>query len=269
MLTLAQTFTGNVTDSQNGVPLPYASIGVRGKSVGGIADINGHFRINLTRAMPTDTVVISYLGYQSKALFKRDINDAAYQIKLVPSAFQLQEVVTLGKRELISVGHKKASGNFTGWGDYSSSKGRLRGTAIETDKWPLKLAKFNVHLAACDFDSVRFRLHILAQPANPAGDLKTELLKENIFFTAHKGQKWVSVDLTPYDLIVHQNIIVAVEWVDAWVQEGGSHLLTISMSREEGYTYTRETPEEPFQGIQYRFTPTMYFETYKPGSSRP
>ena len=130
-----------------------------------------------------------------------------------------------------------------------------------------------MHLNACEFDSVRFRLHILQRQNVQSGNLKTELLQENLFFTAHKGQKWVRVDLTPYNLIIDQNIIVAVEWVDSWVKTGGSYLLTISTSRKEGNTYTRETPEEPFSVIRYKFTPTMYFETYKPGpldtSSRP
>ena len=265
MLTLAQSFTGSVLDEPSGAPLPYASIGVRGKRVGGIADLNGQFRIDLTQALPTDTVVISYLGYHAKTLLRRDVSQATYQIKLVPNAVQLPEVVTLGKREIIRIGHMKASGHFTGWGDYSASKGRLRGTAIETDELPLKLVKFNMHLAACEFDSVRFRLHILPLQAVHSGNQKAELLHQNIFFTAHKDQKWVRVDLAPYNLIMDQPVVVAVEWVDSWVKTGGSHRLTISTSRQDGYTYSRETPEEPSQLVHYQFSPTMYFETYKAG----
>ena len=211
VLAYAQSFTGSVTDSQSMAPLPYASIGVRGKGIGGIADINGHFLIDMTKALPTDTIIISYLGYQSKTLVKRDVSNAAYRIELVSSPFQLKEVVTVGKPEIISIGNKKASGYYTGWGDYSSSKGRLRGTTIETDELPLKLIRFKLHLDACEFDSVRFRLHILPLQANHSGNLTTELLHENIFFTAHKDQKWVSVDLTFYNLIIRQNIIVGVE----------------------------------------------------------
>ncbi len=269
MLALSQSFTGVVMDSKSGTPLPYANIGVRGKNLGGIADIRGHFQIDLSKSLPTDTVVISYLGYQSQTFLKRNIGGIDYKIELISSALQLQEVVAIGKREVVTIGNKKASGHFTGWGDYSSSKGRLRGIAIETDKWPLKLTTFNLYLDACEFDSVRFRLHILPLLVNHSGDLQIESLKENIFFTARKGQKRVHVDLTPYNLIINQNSIVAVEWVDAWTQQGGSHLLTIATSREEGYTYTRDTPEVPFQVVYYKFTPTMYFEAYSSNASRP
>ncbi len=269
LLTCAQSFTGSVLDSQTGLHLPYASIGVRGKSIGGITDIDGHFLIDVTKAQPTDSIIVSYLGYQSKTLLKRDIGQAACEIKLVAKPFQLSEVVAVGKREIITIGNTKASGHFTGWGDYSASKGRLRGSVVETDELPLKLAKFKLRLDACEFDSVRFRLHILPLPADHSGNIKTELLQHNIFFTAHKDQKWVSVDLAPYNLVIDQNIIVAVEWVDSWVKTGGSHLLTLSTSRKDGYTYTRETPEEPFQMIRYQFSPTMYFETYKAGPSQP
>ena len=201
---------------------------------------------------------------------KRDISNTAYEIKLVSRAYRLPEVVTLGKREIIIIGNKKASSQYTGWGDYFSSRGRLRGLAIETDEAPLKLAKFKMHLDACEFDSVRFRLHILPLQANHSGDLQTELINENIFFTAFKGQKWVSVDLTPYNLIINQNIIVAVEWVDSWAKKeptGESYLLTISLSREEGYTCIRKTPEEPFLVTKMKLTPTMYLETYKPSNT--
>lgn len=264
-----QSFTGTITDSQNNTPLPYASIGVKGKSIGGIADSKGHFLVNITNAAPSDTIIVSYLGYESKTFVKRDISQSAYHIELVPGALQLREVAARGKRATIIIGNKKASAQYTGWGDYISSKGRLRGVAIQTTDTPLKLSKFKMRLNACEFDSVRFRLHILPLQTNYSGNLNAELIDENIFFNAYKDQKWVSVDLTPYNLVIHQNIVAAVEWVDSWVKKESrneSYLLTISLSREEGYIYVRETPEEPL-ATKSKFTPTIYFETYKPGNS--
>jgi hypothetical protein len=265
---LGQSFSGTIIDGQNAEPLPYANIGVKGKSIGGIADSKGHFHINIANAAATDTIVVSYLGYESKTFIWSDISKSRYEIKLTPGALQLNEVVAHGKREIIVIGNKKPSSRYTGWGDYVSSRGRLRGVAIETTETPLKLAKFKMHLESCEFDSVRFRLHILPLAENRSGDVKSQLLNENVFFTAHKGQKWVSVDLSQFNLVIRQNIIVAVEWVDAWVKNevrSESYLLTISTSRKEGILYTRKTPEESFTLVEVKSTPTMYFETYKPG----
>jgi hypothetical protein len=267
-----QSFKGIITDNQSATPLPYASIGVKDKSIGGIADSKGRFYIDIAGATSTDTIVVSYLGYESKTFVKRDILQSDYKIKLVPGALQLREVVAKGKRETIIIGNNKATGQYTGWGDYTSSRGRLRGVAIKTTETPLKLDKFNMHMAACEFDSVRFRLHILPLEANQLTNLYAELIDENIFFNAYKAQKWVSVNLIPYNLVIDQNVIVAVEWVDAWVKKetrNESYQLTISLSRQDGDMYIRQTPEEPFLAIRSKFTPTIYFQTYKPGNQKP
>ncbi len=266
-----QAFTGRISDSQNATPLPYASIGIKGKSIGGIADSEGYFHINIANAAVTDTIVVSYLGYHSKTFVKRDVMQSQYEIKLDPYALQLNEVVARGKREVIVIGNKNPSARYTGWGDYNSSRGRLRGVAVETNETPLKLGKFKMHLEACEFDSVRFRLHVLPLGENYSGDLKAELLKENVFFNAYKGQRWVDVDLSKYNLVIHQNIIVAVEWVDAWVkseERNESYQLTISTSRKEGFLYSRKTPEETFSVLRLKYTPTMYLETYKLGNQK-
>lgn len=73
IVVFGQTFTGRISDSQNATPLPYASIGIKGKSIGGIADSDGYFHINIANASATDTIVVSYLGYHSKTLVKRDV----------------------------------------------------------------------------------------------------------------------------------------------------------------------------------------------------
>ena len=265
-----QSFTGTISDGESGTRLPYASIGVKGKSIGGIADSKGYFAISIANASPTDTIVVSYLGYLATTFVKRELSQSVYQIKLVPTPLQLHEVVAQGKREVKTIGNKKASSQYTGWGDYISSRGRLRGVAIETTEIPLKLARFHMRLDACEFDSVRFRLHILPLKENYSGNLNTELIDENIFFTAHKDQKWVNIDLNPYNIVIHQSIVVAVEWVDSWVKKESrneSYKLTISLSREDGYAYIRETPEEPFTATKSKLTPTMYFEAHKPGNS--
>ncbi|MCF2443979.1 carboxypeptidase-like regulatory domain-containing protein [Dyadobacter sp. CY345] len=262
-----QTFSGIIVDSQNGTPLPYANIGVKGKSIGGIADSKGHFHINISNAVLTDTIVVSYLGYANKTFVKSSLSESKYDIKLISNPLLLHEVVTRGKREIIVIGNKNPSSRYTGWGDYVSSRGRLRGVAIETKETPLQLSKFKMHLDACEFDSVRFRLHFLPIGENYSGNLKEEIIKENVFFNVVNDQKWVTVDLSRYNLVIDQNIIVAVEWVDAWVKNeirNESYLLTISTSREAGFLYTRKTPEEPFSVTKSNATPTMFFETYKP-----
>lgn len=101
-----QIFTGRVIDSQKAVALPYANIFVRGKSVGGITDIRGHFAIDMTKSSLSDSVVISYLGYESISIPRRQITSGFYDIELSPVSYQLDEVIALGKRRILFPGSK-------------------------------------------------------------------------------------------------------------------------------------------------------------------
>ena len=269
--TYGQVFKGKIVDEQKSVALPYANIGVRGKSIGGITDEKGNFSIDLSQANPNDSVVISYLGYRSKSFVKHEISPGFQQIKLTPFPYQLDEVVARGKREIIIIGNKDHSQRYTGWGDYSSSKGRLRGLAIEPDEVPLQLSRFVMRLHDNTFDSVRIRLHILPLKTSAFTGTDSELLKENLFVTCKKNQKWVYIDLKPYNIILTAGVVVAAEWVDSWAAtnpaSGESNLLTISTAGKEGYFYLRKTPEEPFTVTREKFSPTMYFETFRVGNA--
>ena len=271
-LSFGQAFRGIIFDNQKNEALPYANIGVRGKSVGGIADANGNFNIDLSKADLKDTVVVSYLGYRSQTFLKSEISAQKYTIKLAPAPYQLQEVVATGKREIISIGNKNPSSNYTGWGDYISSKGRVRGLAIEPAEVPLQVSKFRMRLHHQEFDSVRIRLHILPLGENYEAQNSRELLKENIFITLTKDQKWVEVDMKPYQIIISGGIIVAAEWVDAWfgakTTTGDSKRFTISTSRIAGYAYERKTPEEPYSVAKMSYTPTIYLETFRVGNQQ-
>ena len=100
---------------------------------------------------------------------------------------------------------------------------------------------------------------------NENGEPSTSLINENIFFTTSIKKGWVRVDLKPYNLVISEKIIVAVEWVDASGRERtkeGSHQLTISTSKKEGYFYVRETPEESTKLEINERTPSMYFVCY-------
>ena len=83
--------TGTVTDSE-GLPLPGASITIKGTSLGDITDVNGVY----TLQVPNDnaTLVFSYIGYVSQETIvgnRRTIN-----IMLIEETRQIDEVVVIG-----------------------------------------------------------------------------------------------------------------------------------------------------------------------------
>ena len=91
------TINGSVKDSSNGVPLPGASVLVKGTSNGVTADFDGNFTITANNG---DVLVISYLGFQSIEVAAKN----GMSISLYSSTTQLDEIVlTSGVIDLAQV----------------------------------------------------------------------------------------------------------------------------------------------------------------------
>lgn len=261
----AQTFSGKVSNLKTNEVLPYANVGVRGKSIGGIADEGGNFKIDISKASAIDKIVVSYLGFEPMIYLVSELKiNQIYEVKLNPKSVELKEVLVYNKRVPIILGNNKKSFYHTGWGNNKSGVGRARGAIINPADLPVKAEEFVIHIHENTFDSVKFRVNMMIPNEN--GELLTSLINENIFFTTSVKKGWVRVDLKPYNIMISEKLIVAVEWVDASGRERtekeGSHQLTISTSKKEGYFYHRETPEESTILEMSDRTPSMYFVCY-------
>ena len=84
----AQTITGTV--SAEGVPLPGASVSVKGTSKGSTTDFDGKYSINVSSGA---TLVFSYVGYAAKEVLVG--NQKIINISLEPDN-QLDEIVVIG-----------------------------------------------------------------------------------------------------------------------------------------------------------------------------
>ena len=79
-------------DKETSSPLPYASIGVKNKSVGGIADRWGKFSIDVSNAAPSDSIIISYTGYDDVRLVIKELAlNNLKEVRLQPKAKELPE----------------------------------------------------------------------------------------------------------------------------------------------------------------------------------
>lgn len=98
----APPITGKVVDS-TGMPLPGASVGLKGTTNGTQTDVNGNFSLN---ASAGDVLIIRYVGYEGKEIKVGTSTNLVIELK--KSAGSLNEVVVtaLGiKREARSLGY--------------------------------------------------------------------------------------------------------------------------------------------------------------------
>lgn len=210
-----------VTDAATGAPVPYASVGVKNKPIGTVADGLGHFSADrLATAAPTDTLVVSCVGYQAHKLLTRDLSDLR-EVKLQPQAHALKEV------RVRAAGWKQHTiGRDGSWGitfynfhlasdkDPARKLGREVGTILHV-KPESFLEDAHVYIGGNTFQNLRFRLNVRALDAedHPAASL----LSQDVQFAVAAGATgWQHIDLKPYQVNVGQQerVAVTVEWLD-------------------------------------------------------
>lgn len=257
-----QTFRGIVRDSKTGEALPYANIGIQGKQLGGVSDQFGRFSVSFEAAASNDVVVISYVGYARKQFRVSELDmTQEHLVQLVPIVLQLDEIVVDGKRESVTLGNKGKTSRHTGWGDFSSSRGRAIGLLIPAYDVPVRVNQLFFHVDACEFDSALVRINFFVYQQEQLIPFASQ--QKNIFHTINQKKGWVEVRILEDIILRNEEVIVAIEWLDAWakprsLKEGGSYVFTISLARSTGYHYQRQTPEEQIQLIQSSYTPSIY-----------
>jgi len=85
-----QTITGVVSDDQN-MPLPGASVLIKGTTIGTQTDFNGNYTLEANQG---DTLVFSYVGMETQEVVVG--NNSTIDAQLAMSASELEEVVVVG-----------------------------------------------------------------------------------------------------------------------------------------------------------------------------
>lgn len=257
---LTQSLKGVVIDEATGESLGYATIGIVGKNKGVISYMDGRFQIDVNENSK-DTLRFSYIGYKAQFVPITSLNLSKENvIKLSPEAYILNPIEVSGDVHVRTLGNNKVGRTFTGWGDFESSRGRMRGLIIEGAECPVRVKSFSFRINHNDWDSVRFRLNFKNIDGISPGE---SILKSNIFITTSLKHKWVKVDLTSHNIVICNRVLVMLEWVDAWGSAGKfSNMLTLSYSKSNGYTLVQE-PGENCATISEGIMPAMFLEVYE------
>lgn len=254
-----------ITNAATGAPIPYASLGVKNKLIGTVADGTGHFATEpLLAAAPTDTLVISCVGFQSRQLTMANLATLR-ELKLTPQPQTLTEVVVRGRlpRRII-IGHNWVSA-FTSYSFYTTMDtvaharlGREIGVLLNV-KHPALLKNFHLFTSGRDFKSVTFRLNIYALEN---GVPRHSLLGRDVIFTVNGRRRgWTDVDLKPFAITLAgpQQVVATVQWLTSEVGRPGGKFLDIPAHLSVVHTtYSRFKSAQAW--TTYGSNPSMYFD---------
>ncbi|KUG07708.1 carboxypeptidase-like regulatory domain-containing protein [Solirubrum puertoriconensis] len=211
----------HVLDARIGEAVPFASVGVKLKPVGTVADAEGQFSLKaLAAALPSDTVVVTCVGYAPRKLLLSQLLQEA-TVHLTPLTQELSTVTiraTGWKRR--RVGHDGSFSlthyNFHLNNDTEPARklGREVGAVLRI-RPQSEIEDVHFYIGQNTFRGVRLRLNVRALDTNE--NPTTSLLTQDVHYVLPDDAKgWQHLDLRPYHIATgnHNRVAVTLEWLE-------------------------------------------------------
>ena len=241
---------GNIVDAETGVGLAYVNVGVIGKEIGAVSDREGAFQLDLAESHLADTLRISMVGYESVVIPVKAVlqANAAPTIRLKEAVSKLDEVVLTAREWKRKTLGNKTESNFIGHLFHYEQMGKEMGIRMNVGRQPLLVDNFSFHVYHNRFSGkVIFRLNIYRlEGGKPAENI----LKENTIIPVEPGQTGrIQVDLRPYDIVLTEDVLVTLEWIDKEEEVQPAEALAVSVGVLTGGTFERVSKEAEMKKV--------------------
>jgi membrane protease YdiL (CAAX protease family) len=214
-----RVLAGKVTD-EHGHELAYVNIGVLGTSVGTVSGLDGSFQLFLSASVGDgDSLRFSAIGHESLtwsvAGYLAALGGSSATIALPAATTELPTVEVrprFAKRKTIGLSRSKfrTAVHFAISDKPNQNLGAEIGRKFNLPKGQVQLDSVRFFVSQNNFDTVRLRVNVYQLDGRPSENL----LNENIVVELKPQQRgWVKVDLQPYNLVVNEDVVVAVEWI--------------------------------------------------------
>lgn len=213
------TVDGTVIDGKSHQPVPFASLGIKGKNIGTVADENGIFRFTVDAGVinPEEKLIFSSIGYEQAEVLIEKFKHGRQVINLNPSSATLKAVtVKQDKFKTKIVGRTSNStimtaNMFTEKNLINDNLGKEQAAILTIDKHCF-IKDFNMLVIFNHFQSVKFRLNFYSVKDGQPDQL---IVDKDILFDVTQKNGWLKVDLTKYNIYLegYNEIAVAIQWI--------------------------------------------------------
>jgi CarboxypepD_reg-like domain len=237
-LTFSQTQKGRVLSSETKAGIGFVNVGIIGKNIGTVTDVNGDFSLTIDNNYNNDSIRFSMIGYESKSFLVSNFKENPITtIYLNSRSYALQEVkVIYHKPKEIRLGYPVTSDELRS-GFAFNDLGSELGVKIHL-KGLVKLTDINLNVAICTYDSVTYRLNIY-QVVNKT-EYKNILTKPiYISFTKDEINNALTFNLSKYSIIIEGDVLVTLELY----KNLGEGRLLFRTEFFTGTTYHKKTSE--------------------------
>jgi hypothetical protein len=89
------TIRGKVVDSENGSPLVFATVAVKGSNVATVTNIDGEFTLKIGESLTAKEIEVTFLGYKNITLLLSEMKDNGYKniISMEPAPIPIKEII--------------------------------------------------------------------------------------------------------------------------------------------------------------------------------
>jgi hypothetical protein len=233
------TITGVVRDLKNNELVPYVNIGIANKSTGTVSDINGQFKLELNETITIkDTVLFSYVGYETTKLPISEFLNQKRTIYLEPKAVELKEVLISSKiikRTPRIIGKSSKGLGFTHFNFYTYNEKDVDDRLSKEVGMKFQIGRncqikdLNFNISGNDFKHLKFRVHFY----RVENGYPTELIVEkNIVFEVNNNfTGWYQLNLEPFDIYLDEKdkqVAVTIQWLESVKSNEKSKYFSIS-----------------------------------------
>lgn len=249
-LSISAQINGVVKDSITGKPIPYVSIWVENENNGTTSEENGSVTVNTDEK--SKTLIFSALGYEKK---KSRVSNA-FEVNLKQTAYQLEEIVILKRKETRELEIGKTKNEILEAFD--------NGPRIETKFFPYfpayKKTKFIKQVTIYTdsrIDNATVKIHFYS--VDSIGFPGKELLDKDFIVSVNKGINKTAFNVTKFNLKMPQEGIF-VGFEKLMIESN-----KIEKTIKDVYTNTTQIQKKYCPFILYNYVERNYLFTYSGG----
>jgi len=236
--------SGKIQDAKTKEKLSYVNIGVLNKEIGTVSDRDGSFDFHLLESNANDTLRISMVGYKPKTIrIKNLLNQKGnIEVNLEEEISELNEVVIRSKTWKHKTLGNNTKSTFIGHVFYYEQLGREMGIRMNVGRRPNFVESFNFHVSYNRFSAKAFFRLNMYKMVN--GKPTENILKNNIIIAVEPKQTgMITTDLKAYDIVLTEDVLVTLEWIDSEGEVKPTEALIVSVGLLTGGTYERNSKE--------------------------
>ncbi|WP_299244666.1 carboxypeptidase-like regulatory domain-containing protein [uncultured Aquimarina sp.] len=258
------TIDAFVKDSDTKQPIPYVNVGFIDKGIGTVSNQDGHVFLRYDEQLigQESILQLSSLGYKTMQLSIKQLFELLNKgntIFMEPSVYALEvATVTAEKRDKKTIGNLRGIGLMGYWKDAKALGGEI-GTRVKISHKNTKLHQLKFHIVENYTDSLLVRVNVYESKKKIPG---RNILTSNIYHTISRKTGNEVIDLSNYNIIVHDDIMVSLELVKVYGKE-----IEFSISASpDGRSYLRYVSQDNWdvnKDIGMAFSVDMSYPTEK------